>query len=126
MADSWLVVVAWPVVLSMVLALNRKQYCLDRPPWHHLHRKARPKGVAQVHPEKWEPPIHRHRRQSEVDLVCDLQGRETSLSLEGHPGSKARFCCGTLFRLAATFGRPGVPFGLFSWVQEEDAACLGA
>ena len=117
MADCWLVVVSWPVVLSMVVALNRKQYCLARPPWHHLHRKARPKR---------EPHIHRHRRQSEVDLVCDLQGRETSLSMDGNPESKARFCCGTLLQLAATFGRPAVPFGLFSWVQEEDAACLGA
>ena len=64
--------------------------------------------------------------QSEVDLVCDLQGRQTSLSIDESPESKARFCCGTLVRLVATIGRPAVPFGLFSWVQEEDAAYRGA
>ena len=75
-----------------------------------------------MRPNKWEPPIHRHRpqrlfsrrTQSEVDLVCDLQGRATTLSMEGP------------IRLAATLGRLGVPFGLFSGVQAEDAACLGA
>ena len=102
------VVVVGPVVISRVVSLNWWQYWLHRPPWHHLRRQARPKGTPR------EPPCHRHLRQSEVDLVCDLQGRATTLSTQGPS------------RLAATLGRLGVPFGLFPGVQAEDAACLGA
>ena len=82
-------VVAWEAVVSMVVLLNRKQYCLARLPWHYL--QARPNFVAQLRPNKWVSPInhhhHHHRRQrllsrrtqTEVDLVCDLLHRETSL-----------------------------------------------
>ena len=114
MVFCWLVVVVRPVMLSMVLALIWEQYCLHRPPWHHLSCQARPKGTAQMHSQKCQAPCHRHLRQSEVDLACDLQGRATTLPIEG------------LSRLAATLGRPGVPLGLFPCVQAEDAACLGA
>ena len=61
-----------------------------------------------------------------VDFVCDLQHREMSLSMDRSPDAKEKFGSGTLVRLVATFGRPAVLFGPFSWVQEEAAACLGA
>ena len=110
----WLVVVARTVMLSMVVALIWEQYSLHRSPWHHLSFQARPKGTAEMHSQKCQAPCHRHLRQSEVDLACDLQGRARTFPIEW------------LSRLAATNGRPGVPLGLRPRIQAEDASCLGA